>query len=171
MGPTRTDGPQDAGFSVLEAMIAVFLLAVGFLPLLELQSRFVSTTEALERAEVRIGQRQLTENHLATINFALQPEGRARYGDTQVSWQATPLAPARTVRAAGGAPSRFTVSLWDVEVEALTVRGSFATATGQNAVPRVDTFGTNDAPDVPPALRYRRRGLGWTATQGVLDSF
>jgi|GEM_PF-2105153 len=167
-------GARDDGFSVLEAMIAVFLLAAAFLPLLELQGRFVTTTESLERAEARIIERQIAESHLATVNFALQPQGRTRIGRVTVGWRATPLAPARPVKATGGAPSRFMVSLYEVEVEAFTFRDAFTTPMPERADVLPESVGGGVRPHSGdaglPRLRYNRRGLGWTATQSAIES-
>ena len=160
-------GRGEDGFSVLEAMIAVFLLAAAFLPLLELQGRFVGTVESLERAETRIALRQIAENHLATVNFALQPEGEARYGRTVVAWRATEAAPPRLARATGGAPLRFSVSLHDVEVRAFAAEAF--TSRDTNATPR-DRIAVGPNPGALPELRYTRRGLGWQAGRGWMDS-
>ena len=133
-------------------MIAVALLAAAFLPLLEIQGRFVAATEAIERASARTEQRQSADAYLETVNFLAQPSGEARIGAHVVAWQTRPAGEPRAVRGAEGIPSRFEVALFDVSVEV---------APAPLATPSSDA--------VALRLSYVRRGLGWRARRDALD--
>ena len=107
---------REAGFSILEALVAMAILAGALLPLLALQGQFVKTTEALERNEQRLAAQDLALRHISSLNLDQSPAGsvRGRYG--QIEWRARPHAGPHRGRGAGGSPSRYIVTLYNVEV-------------------------------------------------------
>lgn len=113
-GPDRAKNPQ-RGFSVLEAIAAVALIAVAFLPLLALQSRLAQTALAVERAELNVRNGKNALAYLKSINPMLLPEGAETLGDAELRWRATPVSEPRAALDTGGAPGRFQVQLFDIE--------------------------------------------------------
>jgi len=113
-----TDHAPDsgAGFSVLEAMIAIAILAASFLPLLALQGQFVKSVEALERVDSRLETRNIALQHLSSLNMYKVPEGEIKLTNAGVRWQSVPALPPRFVRSQGGLPSRFEMTLYIVDV-------------------------------------------------------
>jgi len=107
--------PRDAGFSVLEALVAMAVLASALLPLLALQGQFVKTTEALERNEQKLVMQDLAKAHISALNLDQTQAGEiiARYGS--IVWRAEPAAGPQPARDAGGFPSRYQVTLYNAE--------------------------------------------------------
>ncbi|MBK5910383.1 hypothetical protein CCR85_02615 [Rhodothalassium salexigens] len=120
---TRCD--RAGGFTLLEALLALTLLAAALLPLFAVQQGGTRAAAAVERAQARaeldraILARLRTLNPLpagATVPPALAGRiDRSRQGAFQaagarVRWVATPAAPARrAINAGTGAPGRFLV--------------------------------------------------------------
>ncbi len=135
-----------AGFSLLEALVAVALIAAAFLPLLALQGQLTRTVLAVERAETNIKDMSSALSFLRTMNPMRTPEGVENIGDATLSWTARPISNERPALNQGGAPGRFVMQLYDVDAElsyedgrrsAFTVRalGWRATAPFSAAIP------------------------------------
>ncbi|MEO0674994.1 MAG: hypothetical protein AAFY32_08320, partial [Pseudomonadota bacterium] len=75
----RAVGTQ-AGFSVLEAIVAVALIAAAFLPLLALQTQLTRTAIAIERAEANLLARNNALALLQAINPGMRPAGSEEMG-------------------------------------------------------------------------------------------
>ena len=103
-----------AGFSVLEAIVAVALVAAAFLPLLLLQGRVAETAIAIERTEARVRSMDAALAYLATVNPSMRPTGEEPIGDATLSWTATPIQPAAPVRGLTGEASRYDATLFRV---------------------------------------------------------
>jgi len=133
----------EEGFSVLEAMVAIAVLAAGLLPLLALQGQFVSTVERIEHAEISLSAQDNALNLIKSANLAQAPSGRAIFEGYSVEYAAKAAVPPQNARGNGGMQGRFEMTLYDVDVRIIYVSG------------REDVFTI--------------RELGWRATQGFLD--
>lgn len=113
-------GPQsqsaEAGFSVLEALVAIAILTAGLLPLLALQGQFVKTVESLERAERQMTADNIVRAHIQALNLVDSREGEINLGDIMARWEAKPVFGPDWVRDNGGMASRYQVTLYDVTV-------------------------------------------------------
>jgi len=118
--PDSSDLPgqivKERGFSVLEALVAMAILAAAMLPLLALQGQFVRNVESFERANVRISARENALAYLKTQNFFLRTAGEVQFGDTVMQWKATPVEAPRPMYPAVDSLGRFDLVLYDVEV-------------------------------------------------------
>ena len=107
---------SEKGFSVLEAMIAMALLAAAFLPLLALQGQFVKSTESLERAEHRIAVRDMALARIQNVNLMIKPEGKMETAYGTLQWTAQAVRPPRRVKGRGGVDGRYEITLFEVTV-------------------------------------------------------
>ena len=140
------DVQGEQGFTVLEALIAIALLAAAFIPLLEIQTQFVRVTEALDRTHLRVKQEKLVHNFLSTVNYDLQPTGSIVLNNMRIQWRVEEAIPTRFVKAKDGADDRYTVTYYDI----------YVTLSGQSE-------SINSA-----EISYTTQGLGWTPTQSLL---
>lgn len=115
---------NEAGFSILEAMIAMALLAAALLPLLELQGQFTRVVGSLERADMRLQARDVALNKIITINPAENLRGELELQDSRISWMAQPVFPLKPLNDSGfDTPTD--IALYDIKVEILFVDGSY----------------------------------------------
>lgn len=129
---------NEAGFSVLEAMIAMAILAAGFLPLLAVQVKFGDTVEKLETVDTRMKAYETAVRLVKAENFNQMPSGSFISSDFQIFWEASPIIKDKHVRTISGQPGAFTVSLYDVKL-----RIGYASGHSEN---------------------IQLRGLGWIKT-------
>ncbi|PHR93582.1 MAG: hypothetical protein COA69_02790 [Robiginitomaculum sp.] len=115
------------GFSVLEALVAMAILAAAMLPLLDLQGRFIQTVSSFERANIRIATRQNALAYLKTQNFVLQPSGEVRIGDVVLQWAAVAVEPARRTRNSADDVGRYEITIYDVRADIISVTGAVDT--------------------------------------------
>jgi len=104
------------GFSVLEAMIAMAILAAAMLPLLGLQSQLVRTVGQYERIDARLIASENAIARIKPINFTLQQSGTFDDGTVRVRWQATAAEPPRNTQNQGGGAGRYEITLYNVAV-------------------------------------------------------
>ncbi len=129
-----TKRQSERGFSVLEAIAAIALIAVAFLPLLALQSQLARTALSIERAERVVTARKSALALLRVTNPAQKPTGSEQVGEATLYWTAEPVGETRPVRDQSGGESRFVAQLYKVEA-----RLSFA--DGQENTFEVDVIG------------------------------
>lgn len=106
---------SQSGFSLLESLVAVALIAAAFLPLLTLQGQLTRTVVAIERAETNVKDMSSALSFLRVLNPSRTPEGTERLGDAMLSWRARPVSDERPALDQGGAPGRFMLRLYDIE--------------------------------------------------------
>jgi len=136
--PSRQDG-----FSILEAIVAMAILAIAFIPFVQLQGQLIRSVESFDRADIRM---LANDNALAFLrerNFLLQESGQIQLGDIILKWDSDVLKPARRVYDKGGAYGRFEITLYDVEAELMFPDGASETLS--------------------------LRGLGWKPLRSVID--
>lgn len=103
------------GFSVLEALVAIAVLAAAFLPLLWTHSQFVKAAESYERTEKRLTARQNALAYLRTQNFVRVETGTERQGHITLRWVAEPMVAPRMSRDLLGQPGRYQMTLYTVD--------------------------------------------------------
>jgi len=138
---------NDAGFTVLEALIAIALLAAAFIPLLEIQSQFVRVTESLDRAQTRITQEKLVHNFMQTVNFDQQPTGSIVLNNRAIEWSVDVVSPPEFVKSPDGGNARFSVTFYDVSVNYTPIDIQFISGERTYSLP----------------------GIGWTARRPVIE--
>ena len=105
---------REAGFSVLEALVAMAMLSAALLPLLALQGQFVTSVRAMERAEVKLSINSALQAQISALNLTLTPRGTLSLPNANVTWEAVPAVETRRVRARGGRLARFETTLYTV---------------------------------------------------------
>ena len=133
------------GFSVLEALVAMAVLATAFLPLLTLQGQFLKTAQSLERTEVLLAAESMALAHIRAINLDQTPEGEIESTHGQISWTGHPAQGPTAGRDTAGFPSRFVFTLYDIDVKIKLNSGHIK--------------------------QFSLQGLGWHPTKSVLDQF
>ncbi len=116
MEPVAESRKRQRGFSVIEAMAAVALVGLAFVPLLVLQGQLTRTVLAAERAEIAS---RATANALARLeasNPLLVDRGEEDLGDATMVWVATPISERKSVRSSGGVAGRFGMQLFRIDV-------------------------------------------------------
>lgn len=106
----------ESGFSLLEAIVAMVVMATA---LLALYAWLSSSTLGLTRAQAQTRALQDARSALAmmeTVNPMLEPSGQRRLGDIEVDWESTTAAARRSGRTRAGRPSLFDVALYEVQV-------------------------------------------------------
>lgn len=107
---------QDSGFTVLEALVAIALLAAAFIPLLGMQSQFVQRIAAQERLQSRLSAQAALAARLEGINFQQHNAGQLSGEGYVANWQAAPRGPVETSRLSTGEPARFSLQAYTVNI-------------------------------------------------------
>lgn len=102
---------------MLEAMVAVGVLAACLLPLLDFQLSVASGAERLTARQAGIELEARAVSYLRALPPEALSEGEADLGDARLSWQIVSAAPARRAISEQGAPGRFEVQLVRLEFE------------------------------------------------------
>ena len=110
----RRSQEKSRGFSTLEAIIAVALIATAFLPILALQTQLVQTSLSIGRAEKTVIAMRSAVALLRVTNPLLQPQGETPVGEAILSWTAEPITPLKRIRNGGGGETRFVSQLFRV---------------------------------------------------------
>ena len=111
-----TKTPQ-AGFSLLEAIVAMVIMATG---LLALYAWLSTNTFALTRVQAQASALRDKRAALAlieTVNPLLEPSGSRQLEDMQISWTATPIVQRQSGRTRAGMPGLFEVALFSLDVQ------------------------------------------------------
>lgn len=136
---------NESGFSVLEAMIAMAVLAAAFLPLLELQGKMLDTVGRLEQVDIRTHAMQESLKTIQTTNLSQQTSGELLARKFKIYWRTSQALPTRIVRLESGFPSRYEISIFDVFIKIEYKSG------------RIDEFST--------------KGLGWKERKDYIEVF
>lgn len=105
------------GFSLLEAIVALAILAAGAMALF---SALNGALRAQDRVEANIRTATAVDNALAlleSINVMEQPRGEANIGGYRFRWVASPVADPVDVLTDYYSPGLHQVALYDVDVE------------------------------------------------------
>lgn len=110
---------NQAGFSLLEAIVAMVIMATG---LLALYAWLSTNTQSLVRVQNHAQTLEDSRSALAlieTINPMKEPRGERQLGDMTVQWTSQPVVDRRHGTAGGmdTTPTVFDLGLYDVEVQ------------------------------------------------------
>ncbi|MEO0983331.1 MAG: hypothetical protein AAFX03_11845 [Pseudomonadota bacterium] len=118
----------EAGFSVLEVVVAVALLGAAMLPLMALQMQTSGGAAALERTLDRRLAEQVARDYLKTINLAAAPTGQGEIGGGwRLAWRAAPARGPDSAVYSLGLDGRYSMTLYDAECELTHEDGRRAT--------------------------------------------
>lgn len=107
---------RPSGFTLLEAIVAMAIFAVGVLALYQWQAVSLDAMRRVERSVARVEAGRDALEMLRAVNPMLEPRGRVALGDRTVAWVAEPLEPVRVGRSQAGYPSLFDVALYELDV-------------------------------------------------------
>lgn len=107
---------RDSGFTVLEALVALAILAAAFIPLLGMQSQFVARMAAQERLQSRLSAQAAMAARLEEVNFSQHNTGRLSGDGYNAAWQAVPRGPVLSSRLSSGDPARFNLQAYNVNI-------------------------------------------------------
>jgi general secretion pathway protein I len=125
---------RQAGFTLLEAVVALAILAAVLIPLYTLVGGAMQSMLRARDASERAANELNLLAALATINPAQRPQGQMQLGDLVLSWQAREVvAPVRGAGYPAGASS-FEVGLYDVDA---VLRDAAGRAAAQRTARRV----------------------------------
>ena len=113
-----------AGFSVMEALVAIAILAIALIPILMLQTQ--TSRDSIRETQVRaaITDQNNALSVLREINPMQQPTGQIAISATRaVIWRATPLSPITPTIAHAGAETSFDAALYRLNVEIRDAHG------------------------------------------------
>ncbi len=101
-------GNEEAGFTTLEALLAIALLGIALIPLLSFQSQIARGAIRLEGRAGQLIAEQVAHQYLSTLDYNAQPEGNLDLGGGwELAWTAQPEVPLQPVRYGAGLPSRY----------------------------------------------------------------
>lgn len=106
-----------AGFTLLEAIVAMTIFVMTALALFAWQSTNLRTLERIESRTAYAEQVQSALALVATVNPMIEPKGERPLGPKKVRWEAKEIEPAKTGRTTTGQPSLFDIGLYDVAVK------------------------------------------------------
>ena len=109
------------GFSVMETLVAVALLAIAIIPLYAFQQTLANTSARLQTASALLDAQESALAVLQSVDLIAQPSGEMDLGEWRLSWQSRELASEQPADGFLGS------SIWGVglyEVEATLERGS-----------------------------------------------
>lgn len=113
-----------AGFSLIEALVALAIASVSLLAIFDLQQQM---TKAQRRLEVALNQSRLERSALATlqdINPSERPTGELQMGnDAKVSWTSAPLSEDKLAAGFPTGDGSFRVRLYRLTIHVTDERG------------------------------------------------
>jgi len=106
------------GLSVLEAMVAIAILAIAIAPLLEVQRQIARAHQRYDGAYQRMTLRSNAFAVLRDLNPMETPEGRLELApDVEMRWNAAPISEEVLSTVYPNGDGQFNVALYAVEVE------------------------------------------------------
>lgn len=108
---------SQAGFSLLEAIVALTILATAGLALFAAMNQSVQMAQRVETARVADSAVRNAMAWMETVNPSLTPEGEQRFGDVSLRWRSELLEPARDAMTGHLQAGLFEVGLYQVTLE------------------------------------------------------
>lgn len=136
---------KQKGYSLLEAIVALALIAAAMIPLLAFQGQLTRTVFAVERTEDRVKDMTSALSYLRVINPSLKSEGEEQIGSAILTWTAQPISEERSVLDISGTPGRFLARLYDIDATLTYPDGRYTEFTVRTfgwrpIAPFADTF-------------------------------
>lgn len=108
------------GFTLLEAIVALAILAAGGMALFAALNTSLRSIERVDAAARRDTATQSALSRIENLNPMLQPTGDEPLGDRRMRWTATPVEAPRNGLTDYLQPGYYEVGLYRVEVELLS---------------------------------------------------
>lgn len=105
----------DAGFSMLEAIVAIGILGICLIPILNLQISVNSGTGRLQGVVDTLEAKRVAEGYLRAAAVPALDQGAIRFADFDLEWQTTRRSDSRAAMSDQSAPGRFDVTLVRIE--------------------------------------------------------
>lgn len=120
--PTAPPGRPQRGFTLLEALVALTLIATSGLVLMAWINTNLQSIGRLQQRDAEAHLKLAATQIMQTVNPLVQPEGSLRAGTLEVRWRTTALTPRTTSMGFTGAgQGRFAMQLFEAQVEARDV--------------------------------------------------
>lgn len=110
---------RHAGFSLLEAIVALAIFSMGAMALYGWLASSLRTIERVQAGSERAATMQLALDAVRGLNPMLTPSGRREIADLDVVWASTAIEPPRAVVTQTGLPTIFEAGLYRVDVRVL----------------------------------------------------
>ncbi len=104
------------GFSLLEAIVAMVLIATAGLALFAWINGSFLSLERIQSANARALAETNALQFMQTINPMKTPIGKTSLGNLAVEWNSRPLTPPRSNLGSGEGPGPFTMALYEIDV-------------------------------------------------------
>lgn len=108
---------EQGGFTLLEAIVALAILAAGGMALFAALNTSLRSIERIEAATRLDTATQNALSRLEVLNPMLQPEGDEALGEWRMRWRAIPVEPPKDGLTDYLRPGYYEVGLYRVEVE------------------------------------------------------
>ena len=109
--------PRQRGFSLLEAIVALTILAAVGMALFAAMHQSVQMVARAERSRVADSALRNAMAWVETINPAEKPRGEERLGDVTMRWDAQPVEPPRDAMTGYLQAGLYQVGLYDLRVQ------------------------------------------------------
>jgi general secretion pathway protein I len=114
-----------SGFSVIEALVALTIAAIGLTAVLELQHQLATGQARYEAALKRVSLRRSAMAIISDLNPESRPAGDVALNPSlRLTWSSTALTPIKRNAGLGGGDGVFDVQLFSVEVRLLSKAGT-----------------------------------------------
>lgn len=116
---------RESGFSVIEALVALAIVAIALVPLIGLQAQVSRNFVHQQQVREALGAQRNALEVLREINVMSSPQGMMMLqADQSMRWRATAISqPVRSTRQGSG-EGDFRIMLYDVEVDVSGLSGA-----------------------------------------------
>lgn len=113
-----------AGFSVIEAVVAIAIAAIGLTAILSLQQQLAKSQQQDEAVLQRLNVRRAAIVLIKDVNPMRTPDGQAQFAPgLSVKWTSQVIKPPIQGIGFGGAPSMFRIGLYSLSVQITDTNG------------------------------------------------
>jgi prepilin-type N-terminal cleavage/methylation domain-containing protein len=111
------DAAKVAGFTLIETLVALVILAASLLAFYEFLGAALNGAAAAERAAIAYDRRQNALTLAATLNPMERPEGSFDLGFYRIRWRSEPIAAPRQSSGFPSGKGRFIIALYRVVLD------------------------------------------------------